>query len=150
MTRRVMGRRCRSGVGADNAPRAAHTDVGSGAAEFVIVVPVLCLCLLFVVWCGRLGESRNKVELAAGSGARAASMVRRTRMESVGASAALASIARNGASCDEVSAGVEVFERYVRVEVTCVTNASDLGDLGSRRLVAAAVAPIDRYRSEMP
>lgn len=150
MTRWVMGWRYRCQANVHRGPCTAPADVGSGAAEFVIAVPVLCLCLLFVVWCGRLGESRNRVELAAGSGARAASMVRRTRMESVGASAALASIARNGASCDGVSAGVEVFERYVRVEVTCVTNANDLGEFGSRRLVAAAVAPIDRYRSEMP
>lgn len=140
------GRTCRT----HRRSRRSDTDAGSGAAEFVIVVPVLCLCLLFVVWCGRLGESRNKVELAASSGARAASMVRRTRMEAVGRAAALASIARNGASCSRFAAGVRVFERYVRVEVTCETDSVDVGDFGSRRLVAAAVAPIDRYRSEMP
>lgn len=140
-------RQCRQGRPARRVRE--PNDLGSGAVEFVVVVPVLCLCLLFVVWCGRLGEGRNKVELAAGSGARAASMVRRSRMESVGRAAALSSIARNGVSCDEISAAVEVFDRHVRVEVICITNADDLGDFGSRRLVAAAVAPIDRYRSEV-
>ena len=123
-------------------------DRGNAAAELVLLTPALVLCAVFVFWCGRLGQARTQVDLAAESGARAASMVRRTRMIGIGRSAALASLDHNGVVCGSVSADVDVLEDRVRVTVHCTTDASGLEPFGSKVVSATAVAPIDRYRGE--
>jgi len=123
-------------------------DHGNAAAELVLLTPALVICAVFVFWCGRLGQARTQVDLAAESGARAASMVRRTRMTGVGRSTALSSLERNGVVCGSVSAAVDVLEDRVRVTVRCATDADGLKPFGSKVVSATAVAPIDRYRGE--
>ena len=122
-------------------------DRGSGALELVVVVPAIVICVLFVVWCGRLGASKNSVELAASTGARAASLVSRERMRAIGELAARGSIEQNGATCSALRIAVEPLEHHVRVAVTCTTNEQGVVVFGSRAVSATAIAPIDRYRA---
>lgn len=129
-----MSRRCR--------------DAGSSAAELVVLTPVLVLCALFVFWCGRLGQARSLVDLAASRGARAASLVSRARMETVGRAEAVDALRSNGVSCASVSVAVEVLAEHVRVAVRCVTDAVGLEPLDARTLAATALAPIDYFRAE--
>jgi Flp pilus assembly protein TadG len=115
--------------------------------ELVIVTPVLVLCAVFVFWGGRLGEARSLVDLAASRGARAASLVSRARMDSVGRAASVDALQNNGVSCASLGVAVSVMERYVRVTVRCVSNDSGVSPFGSRTLTASALAPIDYYRA---
>ena len=126
--------------------RHAH-DGGNAAAELVILTPVVCLCAVFVFWCGRLGQARSQIDLAAESGARAASMVRRSRMAEVGRATALGALRNNGVVCAAAEANVEVREDRVAVTVRCTTESRGLWPFDTRTVSAVAVSPIDRYRA---
>lgn len=122
-------------------------DRGNAAAELVILTPVVCLCAVFVFWCGRLGQARSQIDLAAESGARAASMVRRSRMADVGRTAALAALDNNGVVCANAQASVDVQADHVVVTVGCTTESRGVWPFDARRVTAVAVSPIDRYRA---
>jgi len=128
--------------------RNAHRDDGNAAVELVVITPVLVLCAVLVFWCGRLGEARSLVDLAAGRAARSASLVSRARMEAVGRAEAFDALRSNGASCASVGVSVLVHDAHVRVTVRCTTNAAGVEQFGVRTLTASALAPIDHYRAE--
>ena len=101
------------------------TDRGSATVELVLLAPVLVVLALFVVYAGRGAEALTQVRHSADQGARAASLVRVSRMETVGSAAVLA-------------------------EVECVVNKTGLGLIGlSERVVTAqSIEVIDRWRAE--
>jgi len=126
--------------------RQSTRDLGNAAVELVVLTPVLCLCALFVFWCGRLGQARSQVELAASAAARAASMVSRERMQGVARSTALSLLQRNGLVCAATAAAVVVGDDRVSVSVTCRSDVNGLDPFTDRVVQATAVAPIDHYR----
>jgi hypothetical protein len=128
--------------------RRRHDDSGNAAAELVVLTPVVCLCAVFVFWCGRLGQARSQIDLAAERGARAASMVRRSRMVEVGRTAALDSLRNNGVVCTTVEARVDVLQDSVAITVRCSTESRGVWPFDSRSVSAVAVSPIDRYRAQ--
>lgn len=123
-------------------------DRGNAAVELVILTPAVCLCAVFVFWCGRLGQARSQVALAADSGARAASMVRRSRMVDVGRSVAIGALRGNGVVCSSSAAAVRVTDDRVIVTVRCTTDSRGVSPFTERTVTATAVSPIDRYRAD--
>ena len=75
------------------------TDRGSATVELVLLAPVLVVLALFVVYAGRGAEALTQVRHSADQGARAASLVRVSRMETVGSAAVLADLQLSGMSC---------------------------------------------------
>ena len=96
----------------------------------------------------------NQVRHSADQGARAASLVRISRMETVGRAAVLADLQLSGMSCVNpqinVAVDTESAVRSVLVEVECVVNQTGLGLIGlSERVVTAqSIEVIDRWRAE--
>ena len=121
---------------------------GNAAVELVVLTPAVCLCAVFVFWCGRLGQARSQVALAADSGARAASMVRRSRMVDVGRSVAIGALRGNGVVCASSTAAVEVTDDRVIVTVRCTTDSRGVNPFTARTVTATAESPIDRYRAD--
>jgi len=115
--------------------------------ELVLLTPVLALGFLFVVWCGRAGQTVSKVEHAADRGARAASLVSRARMAGVGSSEALAELAANGADCTGASANVAVLADRVVVTVRCAVSNQAVEALPVRVVTATSSEPIDVHRA---
>ena len=130
------------------------TDRGSATVELVLLAPVLVVLVLFVVYAGRGAEALTQVRHSADQGARAASLVRISRMETVGRSAVLADLQLSGMSCVNpqinVAVDTESAVRSVLVEVECVVNQIGLGLIGLRERVVTAqsIEVIDRWRAE--
>jgi Flp pilus assembly protein TadG len=130
------------------------TDRGSATVELVLLAPVLVVLALFVVYAGRGAEALTQVRHSADQGARAASLVRISRMETVGRAAVLADLQLSGMSCVNpqinVAVDTESAVRSVLVEVECVVSQTGLGLIGlSERVVTAqSIEVIDRWRAE--
>jgi Flp pilus assembly protein TadG len=130
------------------------TDRGSATVELVLLAPVLVVLALFVVYAGRGAEALTQVRHSADQGARAASLVRISRMETVGRAAVLADLQLSGVSCvnPQINVAVDTDSavRSVLVEVECVVNQKGLGLIGlSERVVTAqSIEVIDRWRAE--
>ena len=130
------------------------TDRGSATVELVLLAPVLVVLALFVVYAGRGAEAITQVRHSADQGARAASLVRISRMETVGRAAVLADLQLSGMSCvnPQINVAVDTDSavRSVLVEVECVVNQTVLGLIGlSERVVTAqSIEVIDRWRAE--
>jgi hypothetical protein len=130
------------------------TDRGSATVELVLLAPVLVVLALFVVYAGRGAEALTQVRHSADQGARAASLVRLSRMESVGRSAVLTDLERSGASCINPQINVAIDNesavRSVLVEVECTINQAGLGLIGltDRIVTAQSIEVIDRWRAE--
>jgi Flp pilus assembly protein TadG len=120
------------------------------AMELAVLTPALGLMFVFVVWTGRAGQTTAKLEHAADRGARAASLVSRARMASVGADAALAELAANGADCTAPSAAVIVLADRVQVSVSCAVNVQGISSLPARIVTAMSSEPIDEHRADEP
>lgn len=128
--------------------RPAARDRGSASMETVLLTPALVVLMVFVIWCGRAGQTTSKLEHAADRGARAAALVRRDRMVAVGRAAALAELTGNGADCVAPGASVVVGLDAVTVSVQCTTNIAGLSGLPGRLVTATSVEPIDTYRAD--
>ena len=130
------------------------TDRGSATVELVLLAPVLVVLALFVVYAGRGAEALTQVRHSADQGARAASLVRISRMETVGRAAVLADLQLSGMSCVNpqinVAVDTESAVRSVLVEVECVVNQTGLNLIGLRERVVTAqsIEVIDRWRAE--
>jgi Flp pilus assembly protein TadG len=130
------------------------TDRGSATVELVLLAPVLVVLALFVVYAGRGAEALTQVRHSADQGSRAASLVRISRMETVGRVAVLADLQLSGMSCVNpqinVAVDTESAVRSVLVEVECVVNQTGLNLIGLRERVVTAqsIEVIDRWRAE--
>jgi Flp pilus assembly protein TadG len=134
--------------------RRSPTSTGAAAVELVVTVPALMVLVLFVVFLGRAGQSTVRVQHAADSAARAASMVRRSAMNEVGSAIALDELGRNGSSCVDatVSVTIDTTDDVATVTVTvgCTVSARglDLLTSGTRRVSATSTEVIDLYRAD--
>lgn len=134
--------------------RSWRADDGSVTAQTVFAIPLLIMVLLFVVLCGRLVETRQRVDSAAQDAARAASLAR-TSQEALKAArrAATDDLGRGGSSCAGFTVNVDTrgFRPGggVRVSVRCTASMQGLiglGVPGSVSVNSRAVSPIDQYR----
>ncbi|WP_308268654.1 TadE/TadG family type IV pilus assembly protein [Yinghuangia soli] len=130
-----------------------RSEVGSAAAEFVIVAPLMVLVLLLVVASSRLAGNRQELHDAAHQAARAASTTRDpASAQRRAGDIARAALSSAGVSCQRVTVVTDV-SRFrpggtVHVQVSCEVALHGLvpGMPGSRRLSASATSPVDAYR----
>lgn len=125
-------------------------DHGSVAVEIVLLTPVLIIFTLLAVFGGRATEAMSDVRHAADQGARAASMVSRSRMEVVARKAVLTDLRNRNITCSEpgIDTSLDASRRYVTVSVTCRPDDRDLGllDVSMPELRASSTEVIDTYR----
>lgn len=125
---------------------------GSATVETVVLVPVLVALVLFAVYAGRSTQAMGHIRHAADQGARAASLVRVSRMQQVGRQAVLENLTENGSPCTNVMVNVAVdtesSSRSVLVEVECEVSLAglELLNLGKRTIEAESVEVIDVWR----
>lgn len=125
---------------------------GSATVETVVLVPVLVALVLFAVYAGRSTQAMGQIRHAADQGARAASLVRVSRMQQVGRQAVLENLTENGNPCTNVMVNVAVdtesSSRAVLVEVECEVSLAglELLNLGRRTIEAESVEVIDVWR----
>lgn len=132
--------------------RETGRDRGSAAMETVLLTPLLIVLVLFVVHAGRSAEGMSELRHAADQGARAASLVARTRMATAAGEAVRRDLAASGSSCERPSVTVGfqalTYGSSVRVDVRCWVSNIGLGLLGTSQVLLAANSTeiIDRYR----
>lgn len=127
---------------------------GSVTVELVTITPVLVLMLWFLVYCGRLSDTRLQIEDAAHQAARAATLDRSRPAAAADARATAASaLSDAGITCQVLSVtvhGTLQAGSTVRVAVSCTVGLQDLALLqvpGTTTLTAEFVSPVDVYRS---
>lgn len=132
-------------------------DTGSVALEAAVLTPALLAVGLLIVAAGRIAVAHTRVESAAASAARAASLARSlpTGIDAARSEAAT-SLAGDHITC--ATTAVQVHGNYtaplgtptsVTVKVSCTASLSDLalpGLPGSRTVTAAATSPLDSWR----
>lgn len=120
--------------------------------ETVVLAPVLVALLLFAVYAGKSTQAMGQIRHAADQGARAASLVRVSRMQQVGRQAVLENLTENGSPCTNIMVNVAVdtesSSRAVLVEVECEVSlvGLELLNLGRRTIEAESVEVIDVWR----
>jgi hypothetical protein len=117
---------------------------GSASVELVLLTPVMVLFMVLAASLGRDADTSSVARLAADHGARSASMVRLSAMETVARAAVHDVIAAHRGPCADARVAVEVVGasplRQVAVEVSCST--------GRGRIEVRSVEAVDRYRGE--
>lgn len=127
-------------------------EKGSATVEAVVLIPVLMALVLFVVYAGRSTQAMGQIRHAADQGARAASLVRTTRMQEVGRQTVMESLRENGNPCSRVLVNVAVDTessvQAVLVEVECEVSLSGLAllNLDTRTIEAESIEVIDVWR----
>lgn len=134
--------------------RLGRDERGSVATELTLLTPVLIVLLLFVVFCGRLADSRLRVDDAAQQAVRAATLARTSAQANNDArTTAAATLGQAGISCRGLSVttrlGVLRPGSTVAVTVRCEIGLSDLSLLGvpgSTTAEASASSVVDQWR----
>lgn len=130
------------------------SERGSATLELTLLTPVLLLMLLFVVFLGRLGQTRNDVDRAARDAARAASLARLPEeAQAAGRDAAQATLQSGAILCRDTAIAVETTGFGAGGTVSAIVNCTiDLADVagvglpGSTTLSASFREPLDVYR----
>lgn len=133
----------------------ARDERGTAAMEFVLVVPLLVMLLLFVVGLGRMAHARQQVEGVAADAARAASLERNTSQSAQAArTTAAAALSTRGLACQNLNLSVDITDYKpggtVKVQVRCTANLGDVavsGLPGRHVFTAEATVPIETYRA---
>jgi Flp pilus assembly protein TadG len=129
---------------------------GSATAEMTLLTPLLIIVLLFIVFCGRLADSKLRLEDAAHQAARAASLARTVAgAQDDAQETAQAALADAGVACQRLAVTVETAGLLpgstVTVDIRCDVGLSDLALLdvpGSTTLSASYASPVDTYRGQ--
>jgi len=129
-------------------------DDGSVTVELVLLAPVLSLLLWFLVYCGRVSDTRLEIEDAAHQAARAATLEHAPTAAAQRARTTAASALDDaGLTCRDLTVttrGTLANGTSVTVTVSCTVDLHDLALLqvpGTTTLTARAGAPVDLYRS---
>ncbi|MFD5696496.1 TadE family protein [Streptomyces lasiicapitis] len=129
------------------------SDAGSATVELVLVIPVLILMLWFLVFCGRMTDSRLRVEDAAHQAARAASLQRTAAAAATHAHTTAASaLSDAGITCQSLTVDTSGSVQpggTITTTVTCRIDVHDLALLqvpGTQTLEADFAAPVDVHR----
>jgi len=127
-----------------------------------VLAPGLLLLIGLAILGGRITVAGGTIEDAAAAAARQASLARSgEQARRAAAATAEASLAAAHLQCTHTSVTVDTAgftvpvgqPAQVRVEISCQVPLSDLGlpvFPGARRLEAAAVSPLDSYRTRTP
>ncbi|MBK3564473.1 pilus assembly protein TadE [Streptomyces sp. MBT62] len=118
------------------------------------ITPVLILMFWFLVYCGRLSDTRLQIEDAAHQAARAATLDRSPPVAAADARATAASaLSDAGITCQGLSVttdGTLQAGSTVKVAISCTVGLHDLALLqvpGTTTLTAEFASPVDVYRS---
>lgn len=138
--------------------RLRRDERGSVATELTLLVPMLITLLLFVVVCGRLADSRLRVDDAAHQAVRAATLARSSIQASGDAHAtAHAALAQAGVRCRNLAVSAHLAGMQpgstATVTVTCDIELSDLAMLGipgHTTAKATASSVVDQWRGTDP
>lgn len=127
-------------------------DAGGMSAELAVLAPALVLCMLFVVFAGRVGQAQQDVAQAAAEAARAASLARGPELTNM-TGHVRSNLAAAGVTCRELVVDTAASDwrpgGTVRIAVRCVVDLRDVAGLGlpaERTVRAYAVEVIDTYR----
>ncbi|AXB48900.1 pilus assembly protein TadE [Prauserella sp. PE36] len=131
---------------------------GSAAAELTLLTPLLILLLLFVVFCGRLADTKLRINDVAHQAARAATLARTPSQATANAQAtASAALASAGITCQSLSVSTDTQGlkpgSTVTVTVSCSVGLGDLTSLGvpgSRTFQSSFSSPVDVWRGTAP
>ncbi|MFJ6901525.1 TadE/TadG family type IV pilus assembly protein [Streptomyces hokutonensis] len=122
--------------------------------ELVLTIPILILMLWFLVYGGRVSDTRLQIEDAAHQAARAATLDRSTGTAAADArSTAATALSDAGVTCRRLTvstSGSLQAGSTVTVAVSCTVGLSDLALLqvpGSTTLTAQFASPVDVHRS---
>ncbi|GAA5110255.1 TadE/TadG family type IV pilus assembly protein [Haloechinothrix salitolerans] len=137
--------------------RLRRDEDGSVATELTLLTPVLIVLLLFVVFCGRLADSRLRVDDAAHQAVRAATLARSSSQATSDARAtAEAALRQAGISCRSLSVNAQLGGlrpgSTVVVTVSCEIGLSDLSLLGvpgATTADASASSVVDQWRGSV-
>jgi Flp pilus assembly protein TadG len=135
--------------------RLRQDERGSAAVELTLLTPLLILLLVFVVLCGRLADTKLRLNDVAHQAARAATLARTPSQATVDARAtADAALASAGITCRSLTVSTDTQAlrpgSTVTVTVSCGVGLSDLtllGVPGSRTLETSFSSPVDVWRS---
>ncbi|MBQ0926686.1 TadE/TadG family type IV pilus assembly protein [Saccharopolyspora endophytica] len=138
--------------------RLQRDERGSVATELTLLVPVLIVLLLFVVFCGRLADSRLRVNDAAHQAVRAATLARSTSQANRDAHAtAQAALSQAGLRCQHLGVSARLAGMQpgstVTVTLTCTIGLSDLAMLGvpgTTTATSTASSVVDQWRGTDP
>lgn len=130
---------------------------GSAAAELTLLTPLLILLLLFVVLCGRLADTKLRINDVAHQAARAATLTRTPSQATAAAQAtADAALASAGITCQALSVTTDTQGlrpgSTVTVTVSCTVGLGDLtmlGVPGSRTFQSSFSSPVDVWRGTL-
>jgi len=131
-----------------------HDERGSAAAELTLLTPLLILLLLFVVLCGRLADTKLRINDVAHQAARAATLARTPSQAAANAqSTANAALASAGITCQSLTVSTDTQGlkpgSTVTVTVSCSVGLGDLtmlGVPGSRTFESSFSSPVDVWR----
>lgn len=127
---------------------------GSAAAELTLLTPLLILLLLFVVLCGRLADTKLRINDVAHQAARAATLARTPSQATANAqTTASAALASAGITCQSLTVSTDTQGlkpgSTVTVTVSCSVGLNDLtmlGVPGSRTFESSFSSPVDVWR----
>ena len=129
-------------------------DDGNATVQTALIVPVLVTLLLFVVMCGRLVETRLRVDAVSQDAAREASLARTPQTaEAAARRAAAEQLGRGGTTCASYTVSVDT-ARFrpggsVTVSVKCQAAVGDLTGLslpGHVGIGSTSISAVDPYR----
>ncbi|MFC0107927.1 TadE/TadG family type IV pilus assembly protein [Kibdelosporangium aridum] len=138
--------------------RIRHDERGSSTAELTLLTPLLIVLLLFLVLCGRLAETKLRINDVAHQAARAATLARTPSQATANAqTTANAALASAGITCQSLSVSTDTQGlkpgATVTVTVSCSVGLSDLtmlGVPGSRTFESSFSSPVDVWRGTSP
>lgn len=127
-------------------------DDGGTSTELAVLAPALVLCMLLVVFAGRIGQAQQDVAQAAAEAARAASLARGPHLIDV-TELVRRNLAAAGVTCGGLTVETSASDwrpgGHVQVAVRCAVDLDDVAGLGlprRRSVEAHAVEVIDTYR----
>jgi Flp pilus assembly protein TadG len=135
-----------------------HDERGSAAAELTLITPLLILLLLFVVLCGRLADTKLRIDDVAHQAARAATLARSPSQATAAAQAtANPALASAGITCQSLSVATDTQGlrpgSTVTVTISCTVGLGDLTMLdvpGTRTFESSFSSPVDVWRGTSP
>jgi Flp pilus assembly protein TadG len=134
--------------------RRRRSESGAAALELAMLAPLLMTFIVVVIAAGRVVQSKGDASDIAYAAARAASLAPTAGQAQAAAQrAAEEAIADDDLSCRDVSVSLDTSEMKAGGQVTataeCKADLVDVSGFGvpsSRRFVASAAVPIDKYR----
>ncbi len=127
-------------------------DDGAMSAELAVLAPALVVCLLFVVFAGRVGQAQQDVAQAAAEAARAASLARGPQLIAV-TDLVRRNLTAAGVTCRELAVDTSSSDwrpgGSVRIDVRCDVDLSGVAGLGlpaQRTVRGHAVEVVDTFR----